>query len=58
MAKPNYSYEKRQRDIAKKNKKEQKRQRKNGPETAAEDSFTPTSSDIIDKLNWPAQSKE
>lgn len=58
MAKPNYSYEKRQRDIAKKNKKEQKRLRKNGTESTAEDSFTPTSSEIIDKLNWPAQPKE
>ena len=28
MAKPNYSFEKRQRDIAKKQKKEEKRQRK------------------------------
>ena len=58
MAKPNYSYEKRQRDIAKKNKKEQKRLRKNGPESTAEDSFIPTSSEITDKLNWPAQPKE
>lgn len=28
MAKPNYSYEKRQRDLAKKKKKEEKKQRK------------------------------
>ena len=30
MAKPNYSYEKRQRDLAKKRKKEEKRKRKAG----------------------------
>jgi len=30
MAKPNYSYEKRQRDLAKKRKKEEKRKRKLG----------------------------
>ncbi len=30
MAKPNYSYEKRQREIAKKKKKEEKRKRKQG----------------------------
>jgi hypothetical protein len=30
MAKPNYAYEKRQRDLAKKQKKEKKRQRKIG----------------------------
>lgn len=30
MAKPNYSYEKRKRDLAKKKKKEEKRQRKMG----------------------------
>jgi hypothetical protein len=42
MAKPNYSFEKRQRDLAKKAKKEEKRLRKAGapanpetPETAA-----------------------
>jgi hypothetical protein len=31
MAKPNYSFEKRQRDLAKKAKKEEKRLRKAGP---------------------------
>ncbi|MDO9450682.1 MAG: hypothetical protein Q7J21_09370 [Rugosibacter sp.] len=31
MAKPNYSFEKRQRDLAKKQKKEEKRLRKQGP---------------------------
>lgn len=30
MAKPNYAFEKRQRDLAKKAKKEEKRQRKGG----------------------------
>lgn len=30
MAKPNYSYEKRQKEIAKKKKKEEKRKRKQG----------------------------
>lgn len=36
MAKPNYSFEKRQRDLAKKQKKEEKRLRKQGtPDTAA-----------------------
>ena len=30
MAKPNYSYEKRQRELAKKTKKEEKRKRKQG----------------------------
>ncbi len=35
MAKPNYAFEKRQRDLAKKAKKEEKRQRKTGsPEIA------------------------
>lgn len=37
MAKPNYSFEKRQRDLAKKQKKEEKRLRKQGtPDTPAE----------------------
>jgi hypothetical protein len=34
MAKPNYSFEKRQRELAKKKKKEEKRQRKAGAEDA------------------------
>ncbi|MCK9989222.1 MAG: hypothetical protein WA112_03840 [Rugosibacter sp.] len=50
MAKPNYSYEKRQRDLAKKQKKEEKRLRKQqpgdnpettGPESQAHDAATP-----------------
>ena len=38
MAKPNYAFAKRQRDLAKKAKKEEKRQRKQGadPDPAAE----------------------
>ena len=35
MAKPNYSFAKRQREIAKKQKKEEKRLRKAGPEEPA-----------------------
>jgi hypothetical protein len=31
MAKPNYAFEKRQRDLAKKKKKEEKRLKKQGP---------------------------
>ena len=41
MAKPNYSYEKRQRDLAKKQKKEDKRIRKQQPLDSAE-ATTPT----------------
>jgi hypothetical protein len=33
MAKPNYSYEKRQREIAKKKKKDEKRKKKQGDKT-------------------------
>jgi hypothetical protein len=33
MAKPNYSFEKRQKELAKKRKKEEKRLRKAGPST-------------------------
>jgi hypothetical protein len=33
MAKPNYSYEKRQRELAKKKKREEKRKRKQGDKT-------------------------
>jgi hypothetical protein len=35
MAKPNYSYEKRQKEIAKKKKQEEKRKRKQGEQTEA-----------------------
>jgi hypothetical protein len=34
MAKPNYAFEKRQRDLAKKQKKEEKLKRKTGPDDA------------------------
>ncbi len=36
MAKPNYSFEKRQRDLAKKQKKEEKRLRKQGARETSE----------------------
>jgi hypothetical protein len=41
MAKPNYSFEKRQRDLAKKAKKEEKRLRKAGAPEAPETPETP-----------------
>jgi hypothetical protein len=37
VAKPNYSFEKRQRELAKKKKKEEKAQRKSGPEAPRDD---------------------
>ncbi len=37
MAKPNYSFEKRQRELAKKKKKEEKAHRKTGPEGPRDD---------------------
>ncbi|MBI4989349.1 MAG: hypothetical protein HZC23_11060 [Rhodocyclales bacterium] len=37
MAKPNYQFEKRQRDLAKKKKQDEKRQRKLAEKTAGED---------------------
>ena len=40
MAKPNYSYEKRQREIAKKKKQEEKRRRKAEKSAAAADEQT------------------
>ena len=52
MAKPNYAFEKRQRDLAKKAKKEEKRQRKTGapkkPEGAAspEPATSPPTTDV------------
>jgi hypothetical protein len=53
LAKTNYSFEKRQRDLAKKSKQEEKRQRKlagkatedGGPAAAADPSETPASPD-------------
>ncbi|MBZ0105738.1 MAG: hypothetical protein K8H84_08920 [Sulfuricella denitrificans] len=42
MAKPNYSYEKRQKELAKKQKKEEKLQRKHAPDgTQSEEPVTP-----------------
>jgi hypothetical protein len=41
LAKPNYSFAKRQREIAKKQKKEEKRLRKAGPEEPAPDEQAP-----------------
>ncbi len=41
MAKPNYSFEKRQRDLAKKAKKEEKRLRKAGAPAGPEGTETP-----------------
>ncbi len=38
MAKPNYQFEKRQRDLAKKSKQEEKRRQKLAEKTAADDS--------------------
>ena len=42
MAKPNYSFEKRQRELAKKRKKEEKAQRKTGPEAPRNDGSAET----------------
>ena len=50
MAKPNYSYEKRQRELAKKKKKEEKRQQKlKAKEEGAQDQqTTPTGDEPVD----------
>ncbi len=50
MAKPNYSYEKRQRELAKKKKKEEKRQQKLRAKEAAEGT-QPVSDDGDDSTN-------
>lgn len=42
MAKPNYSYEKRQRELAKKKKKEEKRQQKLAAKQSPPDNQTPS----------------
>ncbi len=47
MAKPNYAFEKRQRDLAKKRKKEEKRLKKKGP-TPEEGPETPTADTATD----------
>ena len=55
MAKPNYSFEKRQRDLAKKKKKEEKRLRKQGPVTEPVDEAKPAADDAAKNLVWPSQ---
>lgn len=61
MAKPNYSFEKRQKEIAKKKKKEEKRLRKQTPNqvTNAEptESTEPPASDAKKDIVWPTQEK-
>lgn len=42
MAKPNYAFEKRQRDLAKKQKKEEKRQKKMGTQSEPSEDNKPT----------------
>lgn len=46
MAKPNYSYEKRQRELAKKKKQEEKRQRKAANKN--DDGTTPADGDSVE----------
>ncbi|MEO6353463.1 MAG: hypothetical protein ABI575_06360 [Oxalobacteraceae bacterium] len=46
MAKPNYQFEKRQKDLAKKRKKEEKLQKKSLPKTDAADGETPGEDDV------------
>ncbi len=53
MAKPNYSFEKRQKEIAKKKKKEEKRLRKLGIDPDAPEEVAPPPSDAAKNLNWP-----
>lgn len=45
LAKPNYQFEKRQRDIAKKKKQDEKRERKQGKPEDATDEGAPTEPD-------------
>ncbi|MEO8408147.1 MAG: hypothetical protein ABI476_06920 [Oxalobacteraceae bacterium] len=46
MAKPNYQFEKRQKDLAKKRKKEEKLQRKSIPKTDAEQEDTSSEGEV------------
>ena len=46
MAKPNYQFEKRQKDLAKKRKKEEKLQRKSIPKTDAADEDTSSEGEV------------
>ena len=49
MAKPNYAYEKRQKELAKKQKKAEKQQRKNTPDNAEEESLAQQSGQRSDE---------
>ncbi|NMM28357.1 MAG: hypothetical protein HHJ12_13965 [Glaciimonas sp.] len=51
MAKPNYQFEKRQKDLAKKRKKEEKLQRKSIPKTDAADEDAPSESEVPPKVD-------
>ena len=55
MAKPNYNFAKRQRELAKKAKKEEKQQRKAVEGTAAETETAETDTTIVDE---PRQSSD
>ena len=55
MARQNYSFEKRQRELAKKKKKEEKRQRKQGEDEDTEEAPKPISEDVLNNLNWPSK---
>jgi hypothetical protein len=46
MAKPNYAFAKRQRDLAKKNKKEEKRLRKTGASDKKPEGLRPPTDDV------------
>lgn len=62
MAKKNYQFEKRQRDLAKKKKQEEKRLKKllkvDSVETAAEDVDSENESDIEDTTQTAAEEKD
>ncbi len=62
MAKKNYQFEKRQRDLAKKKKREEKRLKKllkvDSVETAAEDVDSENESDIEDTTQTAAEEKD
>ena len=49
MAKPNYSFQKRQREIAKKQKKEEKRLRKSGAEGTDAEGTSPEVQPVMDE---------
>ena len=49
MAKPNYSFEKRQRDLAKKAKQEEKRQQKLANKAATDSDDNAASTDLADQ---------